>query len=26
MVINDELEQAVDEVIQIIKQCTGETE
>jgi len=26
MVINDKLEQAVDEVIQIIKQCTGETE
>jgi len=26
MVINDELEQAVDEVIQIIKQYTGETE
>ena len=26
MVINDELEQAVHEVIQIIKQCTGETE
>ncbi|MHC4069605.1 MAG: guanylate kinase [Planctomycetota bacterium] len=26
MVINDELEQAVDEVIQIIKQSTGETE
>lgn len=26
MVINDELEQAVNEVIEIIKQCTGETE
>lgn len=26
MVINDELEQAVNEVIQIIKQCNGETE